>query len=242
MKEIQLESGRSIIIRVMDKSSIIPGGEGRCPANCDMIIGGNMIPDDGFKILSEKMIEEYGSSAILALDKDHVIGFVGFFPAWCPRYDICNDEQIEEALKHIDDIEHPPQHPDPVLYVNCLVVKEQYRGNNISIHLLNYLKDWARAQGWRKIVAHGCIFSGRAQYQWLVCPKPPKPIWEEAGFLPGDDFHLAKTVSSRESAKCYREWYREFEFPDYVPRDVDPDDPDWCEIFRDYTMICDLRV
>ena len=224
----------------MTESFIIPGGGGRCPANCDMMIGGKMVPTDAYRTLSEKMIRRYGTTAILAMDQDRVAGFVSFFPSWCPHYDLCNDEQIKEGLDHIDEIEDPPVQFDLALHINCLVIKELYRGNHLSVHLLEYLKDWARVRGWRKIVAFGCIFSGKAQYQWLVSPKPPKPIWEKAGFFPGEDFSIARNGSAYELARKNREWYRTFQLPDNVPRDVDPDAPNWHEIFKDYTMICPL--
>ena len=34
--------------------------------------------------------------------------------------------------------------------------------------------------------------------------------------------------------------YRSGTFPQFVPRDVDADDPNWYDIFKDYTMICEL--
>lgn len=240
MKEIKLKDGRIIRIKPMDKSFIIPGGSGRCPANCDMREAGDLAPTVKFRVLSEKMIERYGTNAILAMDGDLVIGFVSFFPEWVSRYDICNDEQIDEAVKHLDEFEFPSPQAKPVLHVNCLVVKEKYRGNHLSVHMLEYLKTWARDRRWKKIVASGCVFSGRAQYQWIVSPKPPKYIWEQAGFFPGEDFGLARSGSTYDSAQQNREWYRTFKFPDYVPRDVNPDAPDWYEIFSDYTMICEL--
>jgi|GEM_PF-2453642 len=240
MIEIKLEDGRTIQIKPMDKSFIIPGGQGRCPINCDMRVAGEMAPTVKFRTLTEKMIECYGTNTILAMDKDLVVGFVSFFPEWVARYDMCSDEQIDEAMKHLDDIDYPPVQAKPVLHVNCLVVKEKYRGSHLSVHLLEYLKEWARSRGWRKIVAFGCVFSGRAQYQWLISPKPPKPIWEKAGFFPGEDFRIARGGSTYKLAEKNREWYRTYQLPDYVPRDVDPDDPDWYEIFKDYTMICPL--
>ena len=239
MKHIQLKDSRIIVLKPMDNSFIIQGGEGRCPANCDMRVGGNMTPTKNFEILSKRMIKRYGTTAILAMDKDLVIGFVDFCPQWCPRYYMCSDELIDKGINHLDEIENPPLNSNSVLYVNCLMIKEQYRGNKLSIQLLEYLKEWAKEHGWRKIVANGCIFSGKAQYQWLVSPKPPKPIWEIAGFIPGN-YSVFKAESSHESAQVGREWYRTFEFPDFVPRDVNPDDNDWYEIFKDYTMICQL--
>ncbi len=239
MKHIQLKDSRIIVLKPMDNSFIIQGGEGRCPANCDMRVGGNMTPTKNFEILSKRMIKRYGTTAILAMDKDLVIGFVDFCPQWCPRYYMCSDELIDKGINHLDEIENPPLNSDSVLYVNCLMIKEQYQGNNLSIQLLEYLKEWTKAHGWRKIVAHGCIFSGKAQYQWLVSPKPPKPIWEKAGFIPGN-YSVFKAESSHESTQVNREWYRTYEFTEFFPRDVNPDDNDWYEIFKDYTMICQL--
>lgn len=239
MKQIRLKDSGHIVLKPMDKSFIIPGGEGRCPANCDMRVGGKMTPTKNYEILSKQMIKRYGTTAIIVMDKDLLVGFVDFRPHWCPQYFICYDELIDKGIKHLDKIKNPPLNPDHVLYVNCLMIKEQYRGNKLSIHLLEYLKEWAKEQGWKKIVAYGCIFSGKAQYQWLVSPKPPKPIWEKAGFVPGD-YSAFKAESSHESAQVGREWYRTFDFPDTVPRDVDPDDNNWSEIFKDYTMICEL--
>ncbi|TAJ11303.1 N-acetyltransferase [Marinilabiliaceae bacterium JC017] len=239
MKHIQLKDSRIIVLKPMDNSFIIQGGEGRCPANCDMRAGGNMTPTKNFEILSKRMIKRYGTTAILAMDKDLVIGFVDFCPQWCPRFYMCDDELIDKGMKHLDEIENPPFNSDSVLYVNCLMIKEQYRGNELSVQLLEYLKEWAKENGWSKIVANGCIFSGKAKYQWLVSPKPPKPIWEKAGFTPGN-YSVFKTESSHESTQANREWYRTYELTGSFPRDVNPDDNDWYEIFKDYTMICQL--
>ena len=185
MKHIQLKDSRIIVLKPMDNSFIIQGGEGRCSANCDMRVGGNMTPTKNFEILSKRMIKRYGTTAILAMDKDLVIGFVDFCPQWCPRYYMCDDKLIDKGMNHLEEIENPPLNSDTVLYINCLMIKEQYRGNKLSVQLLEYLKEWAKENGWRKIVANGCIFSGKAKYQWLVSPKPPKSIWEKAGFIPG---------------------------------------------------------
>jgi GNAT superfamily N-acetyltransferase len=240
MKNIQLKDSTAIVLRPMDKSFIIPGGYGRCPANCDIRLDGKLTPSDQFRLLSEKLIEHYGTSAILAWDGDLLIGFVSFYPLWCFSFDMCDDEQINEALKHLDDIENRPSNSYPALNVNCLIVKEHYRGNNLAVQLLEYLKEWAKAHDWKLLIAHGCIFSGNAQYQWLISPKPPKYIWGKAGFIASNYSNLLKAESSFESTKRNREWYRTFDLPAYVPRDVNPDDDNWIEIFKDYTMICKL--
>jgi GNAT superfamily N-acetyltransferase len=239
MKHIQLKDSRIIVLKPMDNSFIIQGGEERCPANCDMRVGGNMTPTKNFEILSRRMINRYGTTAILAMDKDLVIGFVDFCPQWCPRYYMCDDELIDKGMNHLEEIENPPLNSDSVLYVNCLMIKEQYRGNKLSVQLLEYLKEWAKENGWRKIVANGNIFSGKANYQWLVSPKPPKPIWEKAGFTPGN-YSVFKAESSHESTQANREWYRTYEFTEFFPRDVNPDDKDWHEIFKEHTMVCQL--
>jgi GNAT superfamily N-acetyltransferase len=241
MKELNLKDGKTIILREMTCDDILPGGNGRCPINCKMSIGDNLVPSDSFRRLNEMMIEQYGTTAILALDQDVVAGFVTFFPTWCPHFDLCQDDQIDEAMGHLEEIGSPPKCHDPALHVRCLMVRPEYRGNQLSVELLTYLKDWAKAHGWKKIVGNGCIFSGKAEYQWLVAPKPPKPIWEKAGFIAQGYAPLdMKAMSGEACARLTLEWYESDGFPEHLPKDVAVDDPDWREIFADYTMVCEL--
>jgi len=242
MREVKLKDGRTIVLRAMTKFDTMPAGNGRCPANCEMILGGDIEPTKHFRILNEKMIDRYGTTAILALDQELIAGFVNFYPTWCPHFDVCNDEQIDEAMAHLDVIENPPFSDDPALHPRCLIVRNEYRGNNLAVELLNCLKEWAKANGWRKIVGNGCIFSGRAQYQWVISPKPPRKIWEKAGFSAQDYAPLGMNAkSSEDSARQSFEWYKSDDFPKYVPRDIDPDETNWYEIFADYTMIWSLQ-
>ena len=241
MREIGLKNGQTVILREMTRDDVLPGGNGRCPINCKMILGGDLEPTDNFRVLNEMMIVKYGTTAILALDQDVVAGFVNFFPTWCPHFDICQNEQIDEAMGHREEIANPPDCHDPALHVRCLMVRPEYRGNRLSLELLAYLKDWAGAQGWKKVVGNGCIFSGKAAYQWLVAPKPPKPIWKKAGFKVQDYPPLdMKAISNEESARLSFEWYKSDGFPQHLPRDVATDTPDWREIFADYTVVCEL--
>ncbi len=206
-----------------------------------MIVGGGLNSTKDFHVLNDLMIEQYGAMAILALDGDLVVGFVSFFPTHCPHFDLCMDEQIRAAMERVDEMRNPALCADPALHVRCLMVRPEYRGNRLSIALLVSLKEWAGARGWRKIVGNGCIFSGRARYQWLVAPKPPKPIWEKAGFCAQDYAPLAlKAVSDEASARRSRDWYRSDAYPGHLPRDIPTDSPDWREIFADYTMVCEL--
>ena len=225
----------------MGKADVLPGGNGRCPANCRMTVSGEQQSSEDLRLLNEKMIDRYGAMAILALDGDAIAGFVSYFPTWCPHFNICDDGEISEAIGRISDIECPPVCEDPALHVRCLVVRKEFRGNGLAVAMLECLKQWAWDHGWRAIVGNGCIFSGRAQYQWLVSPKPPRPIWEKAGFVPGEYAPLKMTaVCSEESARASRDWYLSYRFPAHVPRDVKADETEWREISADYTMICRL--
>jgi len=85
MRKIALKGGRAIVLREMTKNTIIPGGNGRCPVSCSMIVGGALQPTESFRILNELMIEKYGTTAIAAADRDRLIGFVNFYPTWCPH-------------------------------------------------------------------------------------------------------------------------------------------------------------
>ena len=239
MKNITLQDGRKIILRPMGEADLLPAGGSRCPANCDMAIGAGQQPTEGLKALNAAMVKHYGAMAILAMDGNTVAGFISFFPTWCPHVDICDDAQIAEALTEMQEIEHPPPAADrPALHVRCVMVRKEYRGHGLGLALLEGLKDWAKHHGWKTIVGNGRIFSGRAQYQWLVAPKPPKPLWEKAGFVAAAYEPLnMPAMSSEESARDALDWYRSEYYPKHLDRDVDPDDPDWREIFAEYTMV-----
>jgi hypothetical protein len=125
MRRIELKSGKTIVLREMGRGDILPAGGNRCPTNCAMVLGGAARPTENFRLLSEALIERYGTTAILALDQDMVAAFVNFYPTWCPHFDICSDEQIDAAMSHLADIRNPPPCDDPALHVRCLMVREE---------------------------------------------------------------------------------------------------------------------
>ena len=164
MKHLALDDGRTITLREMTGDYIIPGGSGRCAVNTRMVVGSDVVPTEEYRALSEVLAEYYGTSVLYALDDENqVIGFVSFYPTWCPHFDICSNEQITEALAELEAIKNPPECDDPALHVRCLVIRHEYQGHGIALELLNYLKEWAKDHGWKKIVGNGGIFSGLAQ-------------------------------------------------------------------------------
>ncbi|MEM7626484.1 MAG: GNAT family N-acetyltransferase [Planctomycetota bacterium] len=245
MKHVELEGGRSIVIHEMTRDEIMPGGGGRCPINCKMDLAGDLEPTEHFRLLNEALIDAYGATTILALDGTAVAGFTNFFPTWCPQFQLCNDDQIDRAMARLQDIRRPPESDDPALHVRCLMVRPEYRGHGLALELLDYLKRWARDHGWKKLVANGCVFSGLAQYQWRVAPKPPRPLWEKAGFRVEDFVPLnlnavSDEADAREDFEWFKQWSKSEEYPKDLPRDVADDEPGWREVFTQYTMVCAL--
>jgi GNAT superfamily N-acetyltransferase len=238
MTEIKLTDGRTIVIRPMSAPDAFAAGGGRCPASRLTSLGEGET-DGAAQRLFGALIEAYGSIAILALDGRTVAGLLTFFPTWCPHVDLCSDGQIADALGRLDEALVPPPMDDPALHVRCLAVHPDYRGHGLALAMLERLKGWARCHGWRTLVANGCIFSGRAAYQWRVAPKPPRPLWERVGFVVSDYPPLGlPAVSSPEAARASFDWYLSAGFPSFLERDVPADAPDWREIFADFTMVC----
>ncbi|MBN1401402.1 MAG: GNAT family N-acetyltransferase [Anaerolineae bacterium] len=240
MTEIALSDGRLIVIRPMSAEDLFPAGGGRCPASRLTALGEDE-PDRAAQCVLGTLTEAYGSVAILALDGRTVAGLLTFFPTWCRHVDLCSEAQIEDALGRLDEALNPAPMDDPALHVRCLAVHPDYRGHGLALAMLERLKGWARSYGWRTPVANGCIFSGRAAYQWRVAPKPPRPLWERAGFVVSDYPPLRlPAVSPPEAARGAFDWFLSDAFPGFLERDVPRDAPDWREIFADYTMVCRL--
>jgi len=54
-KWVELKTSGTVILKPMDKSFILPAVPGRCPVNCDMKIGEELVLTENLRILNEKM-------------------------------------------------------------------------------------------------------------------------------------------------------------------------------------------
>jgi GNAT superfamily N-acetyltransferase len=102
------------------------------------------------------LCQRYGSCAVLALDRDLVVGKLRFAPAQVEEMlsGICL--QGAEGARRIADLEVAtlPARGDlanETLRLDCYQVAEGYRGQRIAEQMLETALAWARAAGWRAL-------------------------------------------------------------------------------------------
>lgn len=138
-----------------------------------------------------KVMEAYGTSAIMAWQGKTLVGVLPFMPMNCglPKMSFClcapADEQTPlERIAQAQAISFAELTPK-VIYIECLSVNWNLYRKGIGSGMARYLVDWAREQGWDRI--EGVTFASPAgddAYRWI----PSIQFWEQAGFECGEAY------------------------------------------------------
>jgi GNAT superfamily N-acetyltransferase len=142
--------------------------------------------------LLRKLIEAYGTCAMLAWDDDSVVGFLRFYPkAVCAFPDagmMCLQQAhpagpsellAAKRLPALEEIE------DKTLSVHCLMTgtpflaENPYQRKGLGTMMARALLDWARQNGW---VAVEAIAYEDLQVLYEVTGQAGKRFWEKLGF------------------------------------------------------------
>jgi len=135
----------------------------------------------------QKLIEAYGSCAIMAWNGRTVVGYLPFRPVGTgmPEIPFCMHYYDDGDLAAVEAATPVPFHAleTRVLRVRCLSVKPSLRRGELDLAAAQYLVEWARDHGWERI--EGWALSEPA-CAWL----PDIRLWEEAGFRRGRRRHI----------------------------------------------------
>lgn len=142
--------------------------------------------------LLRKLIRTYGSCAMLAIDREEVVGFLRFYPkALLPLADagrMClqqahpagpSEALVEQPFPVLEDLE------DRTLSVHCMMTgspKQQdnpYQRKGIATRMARELVSWARAQGWEAVEA--TAFED-LDVLYAVTGDAGKSFWDKLGF------------------------------------------------------------
>ncbi len=111
------------------------------------------------KFLS-RLIDTYGSCAMLAKEGDFVVGQARFYPQVIfdligQQYICCQDPDygVTEQMADMDlpKIENPD---DRILRIHCWLIHKDYLGRGISNALLDGILEWAQSHGWKVVKAY----------------------------------------------------------------------------------------
>jgi GNAT superfamily N-acetyltransferase len=130
----------------------------------------------------KKLIDNYGTGAIMAWQDKSLIGFLPFYPQNCGLSKVnCVCAPIDTTIEKINSTNLVPLDNLclKTLEVQCLSVTRRLHRKGLGTAMSIYLIEWAKEQGWDKI--QGWAFSDSHfidAYKWL----PSIHFWEKSGF------------------------------------------------------------
>ena len=179
-KEI-LINNTSTIIRVMDNNYIIGEDQDKSGIKYEIKcwpgkpVAGSW-PNSPVATYYKKLIDNYGTGAIMAWQNKSLVGFLAFYPQNCgiPKVN-CVCAPIDITIEKINSTNLVPLvNLNPkILEVQCLSVTSRLYRKGLGTAMSIYLIEWAKEQGWAFENA-GFIDA----YKWL----PSIHFWEKSGF------------------------------------------------------------
>ena len=140
-----------------------------------------------------KLIEVYGSCAVIARDGNQIVGQLRFYPkAICnmaaPGPGLCMQQKFPNGpADDFADTSIPPrdQIADKTLFVHCLMTgspqqkSNPYQRKGLGSRMVRRLIEWARQQGWSAVEANAyadlpCLYA--------VTGQAGRTFWEKLGF------------------------------------------------------------
>jgi hypothetical protein len=107
-----------------------------------------------------RLIDKYGSCAMLAIEDDFVVGQARFYPDVIfdlagQKYFCCQNPNFAETQKMIE-IDLPTiKNPDNrILRIHCWLIHKDYLGRDLSHALLDGILEWAQSHGWKVVRAY----------------------------------------------------------------------------------------
>ena len=104
-----------------------------------------------------RMIDAYGSCAMLVMDDDLVVAHARFYPqVVCDLYPFCCQDPRYAITQEIVEMEFPTlkNRDDRILRIQCFLVNAGYRGKGLSHALIEAILDWAKERDWKAVRAY----------------------------------------------------------------------------------------
>jgi len=108
------------------------------------------------KILG-RLIDTYGSCAMLAMENDTVVAHARFYPQMIwdqfkSGWFCCHDPN-HAITQELAEMEFPPlaNQAERILRIACFLVPMDYRGQGLSHKLIDAILDWAKRNAWKSI-------------------------------------------------------------------------------------------
>ena len=106
------------------------------------------------KKLLTRLIDDYGSCAMLAMEGDSVIAHARFYPQIVyNRFEFCCHDPKHIITQEMVEMDLPPltNPTERILRITCFFVHKDYRGQGLSHKLINATLEWAKNNGWKSV-------------------------------------------------------------------------------------------
>ena len=106
------------------------------------------------KKLLGRLIDTYGSCAMLAMEGDSVVAHARFYPeAIYTQFKFCCHDPNHAITQEMAEMKLPPlaDSADRILRITCFLVQKDYRGQGLSHKLIDAILDWAKINAWKSV-------------------------------------------------------------------------------------------
>lgn len=143
-----------------------------------------------------RLIDVYGSCAMLAMDGDLVVAHARFYPqAICDQCQFCCQDPTYPITQQMVEMDLPAleNRDERILRIDCFLVHENYRGQGLSHAVIEAILDWAKEHDWKAVRAYAA-----PENYWLssqICQPMLRTYAKH-------DFQTIETAPSPEVKEC----------------------------------------
>jgi len=101
-----------------------------------------------------RLIDAYGSCAMLAMEDNTVVAHARFYPQKIyDQFKICCHDPNYAITQKIAEMELPPltNPAERILRITCFLVYKDYRGQGLSHKLIDAILQWAKNNSWKSV-------------------------------------------------------------------------------------------
>jgi len=104
--------------------------------------------------LLARLIDAYGSCAMLAMEGDSAVAHARFYPEIIyNQFEFCCQDPNHSITQKMVEMKLPPlvNPAERILRITCFLVHEDYRGQGLSHKLIDAILEWAKNNAWKSV-------------------------------------------------------------------------------------------
>jgi len=109
---------------------------------------------DRNKTFLARLIDTYGSCAVLAMEGDLVVAHARFYPQIIyDQFEFCCQDPNHAITQEMVEMKLPPlaNPAERILRITCFLVHEDYQGQGLSHKLIDAILEWAKNNAWKSV-------------------------------------------------------------------------------------------